>query len=119
MQDSAALRPLYDTLDARYPAVDNVALSGSGAKYALAADITRATGETTALLVRDGLLNGSWQQFRMELDDGDVQPPQWDLVQARSLGASLLVTSLPDDDPLKPWLRVQGCRADSRRSFVT
>ena len=54
------------------------------------------------LLVRDGLVNVSWQQFRMELDDGDVQPPQWDLVQARSLGASLLVDSLPDDDPLKP-----------------
>ena len=101
MQDSAALRELYDTLDTRYPAADNVAISGSGAKYALAADNTLSTPETTALLVRDGLLNVSWQQFRMELDDGDVQPPQWDLVQARTLGASLLVTSLPDDDPLK------------------
>lgn len=101
MEDSAALQELYDKLEARYPAVDNVAIAGSGAKYGLAADNTLSSDEAITLLVRDGLLNVSWQQFRMELDDGDVQPPQWDLVQARSLGASLLVDSLPDDHPLK------------------
>jgi hypothetical protein len=101
-QDSAALHELYDKIEARYPAVDNVAIAASGAKYAVAADSTLSSGEGVALLVRDALLNVSWQQFRMELDDGDVQPPQWDLVQARSLGASLLAASLPDDDPLKP-----------------
>jgi hypothetical protein len=100
-QDSGALQELYDKLEARYPAVDNVAIAASGAKYGLAAESTLSSGEAVALLVRDTLLNVSWQQFRMELDDGDVQPPQWDLVQARSLGASLLVASLPDDDPLK------------------
>jgi hypothetical protein len=100
-QDSAALQELYDKLEARYPAVDNVAIAGSGAKYALAADHTLSSGEAIVRLVRDSLLNVSWQQFRMELDDGDVQPPHWDLVQARSLGATLLVSSLPDDDPLK------------------
>src|SRR5688572_25440789 len=101
MEDSAALQELYDEVDARYPAADNVAVIGSGAKYGLAADKTLPSNEAITLLVRDGLLNVSWQQFRMELDDGDVQPPQWDLVQARSLGASLLVDSLPDDHPLK------------------
>ena len=101
-QDSGALHELYDQIEARYPAVDNVAIAASGAKYAVAADNTLSSGETVALLVRDALLNVSWQQFRMELDDGDVQPPQWDLAQARSLGASLLAASLPDDDPLKP-----------------
>ena len=100
-QDSAALQDIYQKLEASYPAVDNVALAGSGAKYALAADSTLASDEAIRLLVRDGLVNVSWQQFRMELDDGDVQPPQWDLAQARSLDASLLVASLPDDDPLK------------------
>jgi hypothetical protein len=101
-QDAAALQELYDQLEATYPAVAHVAVAGSGAKYALAGGTTPASGETAALLVRDGLLNVSWQQFRMELDDGDVQPPQWDLAQARSLGGSLLAASLPDDDPLKP-----------------
>lgn len=99
-QDSGALQALYDTLEARYPAVDSIAIAASGARYALAADSTLSS-EAVALLVRDALLNVSWQQFRMELDDGDVQPPQWDLAQARSLGASLLAASLPDDDPLK------------------
>jgi hypothetical protein len=100
-QDSGALQELYDKIEASYPAVDNVAIAASGAKYALAADNTLSSGEAVAFLVRDALLNVSWQQFRMELDDGDVQPPQWDLVQARSLGGALLVGSLPDDDPLK------------------
>jgi hypothetical protein len=101
-QDAPALHELYERLEARYPIVDNVAVLGSGAKYALAADDTVASSEVTALLVRNGLLNVSWQQFRMELDDGEVQPPRWDLAQARQQGSSLLVSSLPDDDPLKP-----------------
>ncbi len=37
-QDSGALQELYDKLEARYPAVDNVAIAASGAKYGLAAD---------------------------------------------------------------------------------
>ena len=75
-QDSGALQELYDRLEAIYPSVDNVAVMGSGAKYALAADNTLASGDAAALVVRDALLNVSWQQFRMELDDGEVQPPR-------------------------------------------
>jgi hypothetical protein len=100
-QDSPALQELYDRLETVYPGVDNVALLGSGAKYAFAADNTLASGDAGAILVRDALLNVSWQQFRMELDDGEVQPPRWDLAQVRKQGASLLVSSLADDDPLK------------------
>jgi calcineurin-like phosphoesterase family protein len=99
--DSPALQALYDQLEALYPSVDNVAVIGSGAKYALAADNTLASGDSAALLVRDALLNVSWQQFRMELDDGEVQPPRWDLEQARKQSSSLLVSSFADDDPLK------------------
>ena len=101
-QDSGALQELYDRFEAVYPSVDNVALIGSGAKYALAADNTLASGDAAALVVRDSLLNVSWQQFRMELDDGEVQPPRWDLTQARKQGSSLLLSALPDDDLLKP-----------------
>ena len=100
-QASTALQELRQRLEAIYPAVHNVAVSGGGAKYALAADNTLASGEVAVDLVRDALLNVSWQQFRMELDDGEVQPPRWDLAQARSQGASLLVASIADDDPLK------------------
>jgi hypothetical protein len=38
----------------------------------------------------------------MELDDGEVEPPVWDLDQVRKQGAAFFVASLPDDDPLKP-----------------
>ena len=99
-QDSTALQELYESLEAIYPSIDNVAVMGSGAKYALAADETLAGG-AVGLLLRDSLLNVSWQQFRMELDDGEVQPPQWDLAQARKQGSSLLMSSVADDDPLK------------------
>jgi hypothetical protein len=44
----------------------------------------------------------SWQQFRMELDDGDVAPPTWDLGQLRGQGSAFVMASIPDDDPLKP-----------------
>jgi UDP-2,3-diacylglucosamine pyrophosphatase LpxH len=114
-QDSAALQEIDQRAAALYPTSDSVAVVGSGAKYALAADNTLAAGEAVALLLRHGLLNPSWQQFRMELDDGEVQPPRWDLAQARKQGGSLLVSSLPDDDPMKPLaaaLEARGALSD-------
>ena len=99
--DSAALRGLHQRLEAIYPVVHYVAVHGSGAKYAVAADNTLASGDAAVQLVREALFNVSWQQFRMELDDGEVQTPRWDLTQARSQGAALLASSLADDDPLK------------------
>ena len=99
--DSAALRQLHQRLESTYPVVQNVAVRGSGARYAVAADNALASGEGAVQLVREALFNVSWQQFRMELDDGEVQAPRWDLVQARSQGAALLASSLADDDPLK------------------
>jgi hypothetical protein len=100
-QDSAILRELHQRLEATYPVVHNVAVRGSGAKYAIAADSALASGEAAVQLVREALFNVSWQQFRMELDDGEVHAPRWDLAQARGQGASLLASSLADDDPLK------------------
>jgi hypothetical protein len=38
----------------------------------------------------------------MELDDGEVQPPVWDIPQVRAQGAAFLVSALPDDDRFKP-----------------
>jgi len=100
-KESPARQELRQRLEANYPTVHHVAVRDSGAKYAIAADNTLASGEAAASLVRDALFNVSWQQFRMELDDGEVQPPRWDLGQARSQGAQLLVASFADDDPLK------------------
>ena len=113
------IQDIYNRLEERYPIIDNVAFAGMGVKYALAAE--NAGGSTATLpppalppqraeerasgtpaLLRYLLLLTSWQQFRMELDDGEVQPPTWEIAQVRAQGAPFLVSALPDDDPFKP-----------------
>ena len=103
------VRDLGDRLEQRYPVVDNMSAAGAGLKYGLAADQFAGADSLAPLLLRYVLLIRPWQQFRMELDDGEVEPPVWDLAQARSRGAELLVSALPDDDPLRPLMvRVSG-----------
>jgi hypothetical protein len=97
------LRRLYSRLEEKYPIVDNVAVLGAGLKYALAAEAAAGPSDVPPQLLRYLLLTTiSWQQFRMELDDGDVEPPMWDLAQVRSQGGAFLVSSFPDDDPFRP-----------------
>jgi UDP-2,3-diacylglucosamine pyrophosphatase LpxH len=96
-----SVRAVFNRLETQYPAVDNIAALGNGLRYAIAA----AGGVDAALMpqvVRALLLVTPWQQFRMELDDGEVDPPVWDLAQVRKQGAPFLLASFPDDDPLKP-----------------
>ncbi len=92
---------LYNRLEERYPIVDNVAQSGSGLKYALAAEPAVDIHDAAPQLLRYLLFLMSWQQFRMELDGGEVQPPRWNLADTRAQGAAFLVSTLPDDDPFK------------------
>jgi hypothetical protein len=101
LNSEVIVRELFDRLEPRYPIVDNMAALGNGLRYAVAA----AGGVEQSLvppLLRAVLLITPWQQFRMELDDGEVDPPIWDLAQVRQQGISFLVASLSDDDPLKP-----------------
>ena len=92
---------LYNHFETRYPIVDNVAQSGAGLKHTLAADPAVDINDAAPGLLRYFLLLMSWQQFRMELDGGEVQPPRWNLVDTRAQGATFLVSALPDDDPFK------------------
>jgi len=92
---------LYNRFETRYPIVDNVAQSGAGLKHTLAADPAVDINDAAPGLLRYFLLLMSWQQFRMELDGGEVQPPRWNLVDTRAQGATFLVSALPDDDPFK------------------
>jgi hypothetical protein len=50
------------------------------------------------------LARPSWQQFRLELDGGDVQPPEWDLQMLRRSGAAVLIESLLPDDRFRPMV---------------
>jgi hypothetical protein len=93
------LQALLKRLEERYPIVDNLAASGVGVKYALAGDLEAGT---LVPLLRTLLLSTPWQQFRMELDDGEVEPPMWDLEQVRKQGPAFFLASFPDDDPFKP-----------------
>ena len=86
----------------RYPVVDNFADVGAGLTHALAAAGTADLGAPAADLLRYVLFRMPWQQFRVDLDIGDVQPPAWDLASVREEGPSFLVDSLPDDDRFKP-----------------
>lgn len=92
-----AIAPFYDRAEPRYPIVDNIAEEGVGAKFAAAAD--PAAVIDAAALLKFLLTRTTWQQFRMDLDDGDVQAPGWDLKRIRGEGAAFMAASLPADDP--------------------
>jgi UDP-2,3-diacylglucosamine pyrophosphatase LpxH len=95
---------LVNQLEERYPIVDNMAASGTGIKYAIAAG-DGIDARVVAPLLRSILLMMPWQQFRMELDDGEVEPPVWDLAQVRQQGAAFFAAAVPDDDPFKPLVK--------------
>jgi hypothetical protein len=96
---------LYRRLERTYPVVDNVAVLGAGLKLALGAEAAAGAAGAAQLtpdLLRFLLLSTiSWQQFRMELDDGDVEPPEWDLPRVRAQGGEFLLATLPHDDPIR------------------
>lgn len=93
-----ALLPFYDRTEARYPIVDNIAEEGVGAKFVAAALGGESSVDAPPLL-RLLLTKTTWQQFRMDLDDGEVQAPEWDLTRIRADLAAFVSTSLPGDDP--------------------
>ena len=91
----------FGEFERTYPAVDNVVSLGAGLRYVPIPDGSALLNDAQDL-VRYLLLAISWQQFRMELDDGDTQAPIWDLAQVRAQGPEFLVSSLADDDSIKP-----------------
>ena len=98
------IQSLYNRFEERYPIVDNLAAAGTGVKYALAAAGGADVAALAPRLARALLLITPWQQFRMELDDGEVESPVWDIAEVRRQGVAFMVASLPEDDPLKPSL---------------
>ena len=92
-----AILPFYDRTEVRYPIVDNIAEEGTGAKFVAAAGgVDQAE---IGPLLRLLLTKTTWQQFRMDLDDGEVQAPAWDLERIRGDLAAFVSASLPRDDP--------------------
>ncbi|MGH9219161.1 MAG: metallophosphoesterase [Vicinamibacterales bacterium] len=92
-----AIVPFYDRVEARYPIVDNIAEEGVGAKFVAAA--LAEPPHDPAELLRLFLTKTTWQQFRMDLDDGEVLAPEWDLTKIRADLAAFVSTSLTADDP--------------------
>jgi UDP-2,3-diacylglucosamine pyrophosphatase LpxH len=93
----SALLPFYDRVEARYPIVDNVAEEGVGAKFVAAANA--AAVQDPPAMLRFFLTKTTWQQFRMDLDDGEVKAPKRDLQKIRADLPAFVSTSLPGDDP--------------------
>ena len=98
----SVVQALYDRYEPRFPIVDNLADNGAGVREALAAAGVDDAGPAAADLLRFLLFRMSWQQFRMDLDRGDVEPPAWDLARVRAAGPRFLVDSLADDDRFRP-----------------
>ena len=98
----SVVQALYDRHEPRFPIVDNLADNGAGVREALAAAGVDDAGAAAPDLLRFLLFRMSWQQFRMDLDRGDVEPPVWDLAAVREAGPRFLVDSLADDDRFKP-----------------
>ena len=96
------MQALFDEHEPRFPVIDNLADDSAGLRYALSAGGADDIGVDAASLLRLFLFRSSWQQFRMDLDRGDVEAPVWDLAAVRAQGAGFLVDSLPDDDRFKP-----------------
>ena len=96
------VQALFDAHEAQYPIIDNLADASAGLRFALSATGATDAGEAAPALLRYLLFRMSWQQFRMDLDRGDVEPPVWNLTEVRSQGPAFLVASLPDDDRFKP-----------------
>ena len=97
-----AVDAFFDGHEARYPVIDNFADEGAGLTHGLAAEGTTDLGAAAPALLRYVLFRMPWQQFRVDLDAGDVRPPAWDLTAVRAQGPAFLVDSLPNDDRFKP-----------------
>ena len=96
------IQELSTRYQAQYPVLTHVAEAGVGMKYGLAAGGTTDAGASAPRLLRYFLLAMSWQQFRLDLDGGDMEPPAWDLTKIRAEGPASLVAGLPNDDRFKP-----------------
>lgn len=105
----------YNIHENRYPIADNVADEGAGVKFVLAAEAEDA-GPSAAHLLRYFLFKMSWQQFRMDLDEGEPEAPKWDLAEIRAEGPAFLLQSLPSDDPFRPL--AARALADGRLAFA-
>jgi hypothetical protein len=93
---------LYNDLETRFPILDNFAQEGAGLKYIAAADPMALPANAIQPLLMFFHARPTWQQFRLELDGGDVQPPEWDLEAVRRGGPSVLAESLLPDDRFRP-----------------
>lgn len=106
---------LYNDLEPRFPILDNFAQEGGGLKYVDAADPMALPADSIQPLLMFFLARPTWQQFRLELDGGDVQPPEWDLEAVKRGAAAVLAESLLPDDRFRPV--VERALRDGRMSI--
>ncbi len=108
------VQTLFNRVESKYPAVDNIVQEGIGAKYAISAEGTTDAGEAAPQWVRFFLSKTPWQQFRNDLDQGNPDRPVWDVAKIRADGPGFLVASLPGDDLFRPL--AEKALADGRLS---
>ena len=91
----------YNEHELRYPVLDNFSEQSAGLNYAVAADPAAFSVDQIVPILRLLLARMSWQQFRQNMDEGDVVAPEWDLTAVRKGATNFFVESLVPDDPFR------------------
>ena len=107
------VQALVDAHEAQYPIIDNLADASAGLRFALSATGATDAGEAAPALLRYLLFRMSWQQFRMDLDRGDVEPPVWNLAAVRQRDRRFSWHRCRMTTGSSRWRRVRSTRAVS------
>jgi hypothetical protein len=96
----------YDHYEEKYPIIDNIEGELNGIRYGLASEGVAHSTFAVGRFAKFYALETSLQQFASSLA-ADSQPPKhggWDIAAIRNQGDSFLVQSVPEDDPIRPFL---------------
>jgi UDP-2,3-diacylglucosamine pyrophosphatase LpxH len=89
----------YNSLEIKYPILDNFRGDTDGVRYVLALEGPSALGNISNFL-RFAVLDVSMRQFAADLG-GEGKAPQYDIAAIRMQGSRFLLESLEADDPVR------------------
>lgn len=92
---------LFNEQEAQYPIIDNLSPETAGARIRAADRGFWGSAADVAKLLVFNVLETSLKQKQASLGEPPKGPITWNVEYARTLGASLVLSSLPSDDPLQ------------------
>ena len=107
---------LFNGQEAVYPIIDNLSPETAGARIRMADRGVWGTAVDMARLVIFNLMETSISQRQKGLGTGQNGPVTWNVPQARAMGASFLLSALPEDDALRVQIQQGGADAKAIES---